>query len=108
MSRSRRRNPIWGICISSSERWCKKTWHRRFRKSERQTLGTATPEALEAHLPVVEREVSNVWAMQKDGQGYHSLSDRAELAEWRAARKGKTADERAVLKKRWMHKMMGK
>ncbi|NHZ88746.1 hypothetical protein F2P45_06865 [Massilia sp. CCM 8733] len=108
MSRSRRHNPIWGICVSSSERWCKKTWHRRFRKNERHTLGTASPEALEAHLPVAEREVSNVWAMQKDGHRYHSLSDRAEWAEWSAARQGKTPHERTALKKRWMHKLMGK
>ncbi|MDQ1834000.1 hypothetical protein [Massilia scottii] len=108
MSRSRRRNPIRGICISSSERWDKKAWHRRFRTRERQVLASASPEALEAHLPVLEREVSNVWAMEKDGHFYLSLKEQAASAEWSAEREGQNPHERAALKKRLMHKWMGK
>ncbi|MDQ1919809.1 hypothetical protein [Massilia pseudoviolaceinigra] len=110
MSRSRRRNPIWGIAICRSERWDKKDWHGRFRPRERQALVAASPEALESHLPVLERQVSNVWAMGKDGRAYHPLKDQIDSAAWAAQRKGRNASphERAALKKRLLYKSMRK
>ncbi|NHZ80004.1 hypothetical protein F2P44_12055 [Massilia sp. CCM 8695] len=108
MSRSRRQKPIKGLCISSSERWDKKAWHRRFRTRERQALACALPDGLEAHLSVLEREVSNVWAMDKDGHIYRPLREQVKWAEWGAERRGQNPHERAAIKKRLMHKWMGK
>ncbi|MCE3603212.1 hypothetical protein LXA47_06275 [Massilia sp. P8910] len=108
MSRSRRRSPIWGVTTCSSERWDKKDWHGRFRTRERQALVAASPEALESHLPVLERQVSNVWSMGKDGHHYHPLAEQIYWADWFAQRRGRNVHERAALKKRLLHKWMRK
>ncbi|HBO9252321.1 TPA: hypothetical protein L5D80_003319 [Pseudomonas aeruginosa] len=67
MSRSRRKTPIVGHTTCRSEREDKKLWHQRWRTHERTALASASPEALCAHLPLLENQVSNVWSMGKDG-----------------------------------------
>ncbi|EKE16636.1 MAG: hypothetical protein ACD_10C00882G0001, partial [uncultured bacterium] len=71
MSRSRRRKtPIVGNTTCRSERQDKKLWHQRWRTRERNTLASASPEALSSHLPLSENQVSSVWSMGKDGHSY--------------------------------------
>ena len=56
MSRSRRKTPIVGHTTCGSEREDKKLWHQRWRTRERTALTSASPEALSAHLPLLENE----------------------------------------------------
>ena len=46
--------------------------------------------------------------MQKDGHSCHRLKEQAFWAELIAEREGRTPEERASLKKRLLHKWMGK
>lgn len=108
MSRSRRNTPVSGIAVCRSERKDKKMWHTRWRTTERMALRSASPEELSAHLPVLEREVSNVWAMGKDGHTYRPLARQDKAAEHIANRIGRNPQERASLKKRLLKKWMGK
>jgi hypothetical protein len=68
MSRSRRKTPIVGHTTCGSEREDKKLWHQRWRTRERTALTSASPEALSAHLPLLENQASSVWSMGKDGR----------------------------------------
>ncbi|MET6295465.1 hypothetical protein WID48_25560 [Enterobacter hormaechei] len=61
MSRSRRKTPIVGHTTCGSEREDKKLWHQRWRTRERTALTSASPEALSAHLPLLENQASSVW-----------------------------------------------
>ncbi len=70
MSRSRRKTPIVGHTTCGSEREDKKLWHQRWRTRERTALTSASPEALSAHLPLLENRASSVWSMGKDGRSY--------------------------------------
>lgn len=108
MSRSRRKTPITGITTCRSEREDKKRWHQRWRSRERTALANASPEALNAHLPLLENDVINVWAMGKDGHAYRPARDQADAAEQIANRKGRTPQERTALKQRMLHKSMSK
>lgn len=108
MSRSRRKTPITGYTTCRSERQDKKQWHSVFRNRERALLKSASTEDLDAHLPLKENQVSNVWAMGKDGRHYCSIANREALAAMKAERDGKTPKEQASLKKRLLHKWMGK
>lgn len=108
MSRSRRKRPFFGFTSCRSERADKKTWHPRWRARERTALASASPEGLEAHLPVLENQITNPWRMGKDGRAYYSRQSMTERAEWRAAHKGRTPEERALLEKRELHKLTGK
>ncbi|HBI22204.1 MAG TPA: hypothetical protein DDY37_06445 [Legionella sp.] len=108
MSRSRRKNPIFGITTCRSEQQDKKIWHQRWRSRERTALTSATPSDLEAYLPVLEKQVSNVWSMGKDGRQYWSIKRQAVIAEQTAQKKGCTTKERASIKQRELHKSMGK
>ncbi len=67
MSRSYLRTPICGnfFCGDCSEKADKRIWHRRMRAAILVRLHNA--DADEIVLPH-EREVSNVWAMAKDGK----------------------------------------
>ena len=58
MSRSRRKTPIVGHTTCGSEREDKKLWHQRWRTRERTALTSASPEALSAHLPLLENQAS--------------------------------------------------
>jgi len=108
MSRSRRKTPIIGNTTCRSERQDKKIWHQRWRCRERNALASASPEALESHLPLLENQVSNVWSMGKDGHSYWPISHQVVMAERTANRQGRSPQERSSLKKRLLRKWMSK
>lgn len=66
MSRSRRKTPVYGYATADSEAEDKRLWHQRWRAHERDRL-RKLPEDFE-HLTTRRREVSNPWAMAKDGR----------------------------------------
>ncbi len=94
MSRSRRKTPIVGHTTCRSEREDKKLWHQRWRTHERTALASASPEALCAHLPLLENQVSNVWSMGKDGRSYWPIKRQAATADRIANHKGEVIQER--------------
>src|SRR5260363_315098 len=96
MSRSRRKTLIFGHAICRSERKDKQLWHRRWRAGERTLLASASPEALSAHLPLSESQVSDVYWMGKDGRSYWPIARQVAMA------------KRVALKKRLLRKWMGK
>ena len=106
--RSRRKTPIVGHTTCRSEREDKKLWHQRWRTHERTALASASPEALCAHLPLLENQVSNVWSMGKDGRSYWPIKRQAATADRIANHKGRNPQERASLKKRLLRKWMSK
>jgi len=59
-------------------------------------------------LPLLENQVSNVWAMGKDGHFYCPTALQVLMAEQIATRQGRNPQERSSLKKRLMRKWMGK
>ncbi len=81
MSRSRRKTPIVGHTTCGSEREDKKLWHQRWRTRERTALTSASPEALSAHLPLLENQASSVWSMGKDGRSYWPVKRQAATAD---------------------------
>lgn len=105
MTRSLRKTPIFGMTNARSEKQDKKLWHKRMRTQERTSL--ASTSDLYAHIPMVERDVSNRWAMSKDGRQYFGLERQKSVAE-RVAQKGRTKKERASLKVRALKKWAGK
>ena len=108
MSRSRRKTPILGHTPCRSEREDKKLWHQRWRTRARVALASASPDALSAHLPLLENQVSSVWSMGKDGRSYWPTKRQAATADRIASYKGRNPQERASLKQRLMRKWMGK
>ncbi|MCW1937010.1 hypothetical protein OMD46_13025 [Pseudomonas sp. MDMC_285] len=108
MSRSRRKTPIVGHTTCRSEREDKKLWHQRWRTHERTALASASPEALCAHLPLLENQVSNVWSMGKDGRSYWPIKRQAATADRIANQGDAIRRERASLKKRLLRKWMSK
>ena len=108
MSRSRRKTPIVGHTTCRSERKDKKLWHQRWRTRERTAPVSASPDALSAHLPLLENQVSNVWSMGKDGRSYWPVKRQAATADRIANHKGRNPQERASLKKRLLRKWMSK
>lgn len=65
MSRSKRKTPMRGITCCKSEKPEKKAWHRRFRAWCKQKLHKGEDLGNKDH-----RNVSNPWAMGKDGKYY--------------------------------------
>lgn len=108
MSRSRRKTPIVGHTTCRSEREDKQLWHQRWRTRERTALSSASPDALNAYLPLLENQVSSVWAMGKDGRSYWPIKRQVTTADRIANDKGCNPHERASLKKRLLHKWMSK
>lgn len=108
MSRSRRKTPIMGITTCNSERQDKQIWHKRWRARERTSLNSTPFDELDCYLPVLEKQVSNVWDMGKDGKQYWPIHRQVIIAEISAQKKGRTAKECVSLKHRQMHKSMGK
>ncbi|MES2041286.1 MAG: hypothetical protein V4495_26000 [Pseudomonadota bacterium] len=108
MSRSYRKQPIMGIAVCSSERNDKQLWHRRWRATERMAISKLTPELLDNHITSSRFEVSNVWAMGKDGHRYSSISSQQTVATSIANKKAKNQQEILTLKNRLLHKWMGK
>ena len=96
MSRSRRKTPKFGHTTCRSERQDKKLWHQRWRSRERTALASASPDA---HLPLLENQVSSVWSMGKDGRSYWPVKRQAATADRIANHKGRNPQERASLKK---------
>ena len=80
----------------------------RLAEAERTALASASPEALCAHLPLLENQVSNVWSMGKDGRSYWPVKRQAATADRIANHKGRNPQERASLKKRLLRKWMSK
>lgn len=66
MSRSWKKTLISGITTATSEKHDKRLANRRLRRNVRQRLATGHDGT---DLPLL-REVSNVWAMDKDGKLY--------------------------------------
>jgi hypothetical protein len=64
MSHSRRNTPIRGITSSESERQDKQLAHRRERRRIRAVVQSKPDAAVLPHT----RELSNPWAMAKDGK----------------------------------------
>ena len=108
MSRSRRKTPIIGHTNCHSERQDKKLWHQRWRTRERTALAGLSHEGLSAHLPLIENQVSDVWSMGKDGRSYWPVVRQVTAAKQIADHKGRSPQERSSLKKRLLHKWMGK
>lgn len=108
VSRSRRKTPIVGNTTCRSESDDKKIWHKRWRARERTALASASPDALDGHLPLLENQVSNVWAMGKDGRSYWTIRQQAATADCIANRKGRNLKERASLKQRLLRRWMSK
>ena len=100
MSRSRRKTPIVGHTARRSERDDKKILHQRWRTRERTALASTSPEALSAHLPLLESQVSNVWSMGKDGRSYWPVERQAATADRIASHRDYSPKECASLKKR--------
>lgn len=108
MSRSKRKTPIFGRVICASEREDKTLWHRKFRSRERVALKSANSEQLIDYLPISEKQVSNPWAMGKDGHWYFPISEHKAHAEYCSTRQGQTLAEKIALKKRFFRKLMAK
>lgn len=108
MSRSRRKTPIVGRCICSSEKSDKIAWHQRWRSRERQQLHQQTQESGDGYVTVLEREASNVWTMGKDGHRYWSRAVQEGNAEYFANLRGRSRRERDTLKLRFLRRLMGK
>ena len=67
MSRSRRHTPIIGMTVADSEKQDKRLANRALRRLARVTLAIYGEEV--EVMPVI-RDVSNVWAFEKDGRQY--------------------------------------
>jgi hypothetical protein len=68
MSRSYKKYIIHGIAVCASEKSDKRTWHRRWRRTERIALSSKTQDEYENHIPRIKRELIDVWRMGKDGK----------------------------------------
>jgi hypothetical protein len=107
MTRSVRKTPIYGITNARSERKDKQQWHRRFRVLEKQRLHTLTSETMDNHVTTSIEEVSNPWAMNKDGRQYWSWSSQKRAA-IRMAKKKMNAEEIQPTIQRLVHRWKGK
>ncbi|MFN8511596.1 MAG: hypothetical protein U0232_09160 [Thermomicrobiales bacterium] len=70
MSRSRRKHPFIALCTAASEKDDKVHNHRRYRRAVKLALHAGSET-----LPI-EKELSNPWAMAKDGKTRLSKNDR--------------------------------
>jgi hypothetical protein len=108
MSRSVRKKPIMGISICRSEKQDKQIWHKRWRRRERIALTCKPVETLENHLTSTEKEVVKVWSMGKESRQRWPLHRQAISAKESADHQGRSPQERSALRKRFLHKWMGK
>ncbi|WP_242605379.1 hypothetical protein [Fluoribacter gormanii] len=97
-----------GITTCHSERKDKQIWHKRWRARERTLFNSTSFDELDAYLPIIEKQVSNIWTMGKDGKQYWSIQQQAIIAEISAQKKGRTLKESFSIKNRHIHKSMGK
>jgi hypothetical protein len=75
MSRSCRKTPIVGITTAASEKRDKQLANRRLRRVVKRVLR----DEPEAQVLPLKREVSDVWAMDKDGKCWFDAGRHAEL-----------------------------
>lgn len=108
MSRSYQKTPITGHTNCKSERQDKRLWHKRGRKHERIKLASLDSENIDNHCTTYRREISNPWDMGKDGKSYFPKNKQIQLAETLSQRQAHNPKERSSLKKRLLHKLMGK
>ena len=62
----------------------------------------------DGNLPESLKQLSDVWAMGKDGRQYWPLSSQERTAKRFARKKGRGRKERKALEARMLHKFMGK
>ena len=108
MSRSVRKAPIMGITTCRSEREDKQLWHRRWRAHERTAMASTPLDDEDGKLPEFVEQLSDVWAMGKDGRQYWPVAEQKKTARRLARRKGHGRKERQALEARLRHKFMGK
>lgn len=108
MSRSYKKTTIVGWTTCQSERFDKFIWHKKWRLKERLKLAALKDNDLDNHFTTLPEEVSNPWSMGKDGKYYFPLVEQLKLSEKIANRRGNSPQERLSLKKRLVHKWMGK
>ena len=70
MSRSRKKRSIGGMAAARSEKHDKRLANRKARRHVRVAMATDSNREVLPHL----REISNVWAMAKDGKHYFDPS----------------------------------
>jgi hypothetical protein len=87
MSRTQRKNPIQGVTTARSEADDKRIWHGRWRCTERDNL--IKLKHLDDYITTHKNEVSNPWAMDKDGKVWRSAQDMKNYAERIASYKAK-------------------
>lgn len=79
MSRSRRKTPIIGNTVSSSERYDKRRCNRKLRRRAKAILiGCDYNGVCECIFPD-KREILDTWLMSKDGKHWISGNDRDKL-----------------------------
>lgn len=66
MSRSSKKNLWLSYVCCNSEKRDKQSWHRAFRRKERQNLGAHN--TYDDYMTLHYRDVSNPWEMGKDGK----------------------------------------
>lgn len=108
MSHSVRKKPIMGITTCRSERDDKQIWHRRWRAHQRTALASTPLDDEDGNLPESVKQLSDVWAMGKDGRHYWSAERQKRMARLFARRQGRGRKERKALEARMLHKYMGK
>lgn len=83
MSRSKRKNPIMGHTSCRSEKQDKKLWHKCWRSKQKMALRSPHLLDLEAISPILEREISDVWAMGKmENSILHSIGNITWRNDW--------------------------
>ncbi len=105
MSRSRRKTPVYGYARAESEAADKRLWHQRWRAHERDRL-RKLPEDFE-HLTTQRREVSNTWAMAKDGCQWFGWKQQQRQAGEIIGR-GRSEQEREKMRARYLAQLRRK
>lgn len=106
MSRSRRKTPIFGNSMASSEAKDKRIWHKRWRSRQRDQLAQANKET--DILGINQNEVSSTWDMLKDGKSWYAPTLQMQHAKSDASRRAHNDAERKALQARilarWLYK----
>ena len=76
MSRSKRKNPIFGNCDKRvSEKLAKRAWHKKFRHINKIEINVNVD--IENVILTDFREISDLWGMPKDGKSFYKYADKA-------------------------------
>lgn len=108
MSRSQRKTSIFGMTTCRSERTDKVLWHGRLRTHIRTAISGLTTDELADRVLPEEQNVSNVWAMGKDGRQWWPIASQRKIAHKLASRRGITHAEQAAIEQRLLRKWMAK